>query len=534
MNRETLARLRSVLVLAQKELGQNLFAYMFPLPFLTALFLVTVIKKAPLVLGPDISVVFLVGAAILAMVYGLQAFGGEADRKTLDFLCALPIAPWTIIVVKYLLNLGIYALWLSLFRFCLTLDLSRLALPKGVGEDWIILGLFSLLSMGFLAGLLTRGAERLLASLVLTGGVAMLCYALWSRAFKLVVARYYWFDIPPHIYGFTTRTIPVCLFLWALSVPPVFAFWYLKGRRSLLRFRPFRHLVLALFCFGLLIEGARATLGPAIWPLPDIFQRGVSGDWHVKAGVALAGPSYVYPSGVVPYLAVARIGGRARIVYRGTCVHSPRWSPDGRRIAFVDDGWIMVLDGRRIRRLVRGVYPWWGDDGRKIVYVTGEGKTRTVYSLDLATRKRVRLLSLEEIPLGLAWDARRQHLYIITKKGFLKDYALKSGHVVNLSIPSPVVMSMQNPGYTLAPDGRLLLSLCHDYEFRLFAHVPGQNELTLLDQGSGHELSSLAQVIISPTGEGFLYPRIDGAYEYKGFVQHEHHHDHEHGEEDHD
>lgn len=46
------------------------------------------------------------------------------------------------------------------------------------------------------------------------------------------------------------------------------------------------------------------------------------------------------------------------------------WSPDGRRIAFVRRGWLMVgaVAGRSFRRVMRGSSPAWSPDGRTIAF----------------------------------------------------------------------------------------------------------------------------------------------------------------------
>jgi hypothetical protein len=62
--------------------------------------------------------------------------------------------------------------------------------------------------------------------------------------------------------------------------------------------------------------------------------------------------------------------GKARQLTRSGA-SSPSWSPDGRRLAVVEDGWIALVSsrGRRLRRLVRGGAPAWAPDGRELAFV---------------------------------------------------------------------------------------------------------------------------------------------------------------------
>jgi hypothetical protein len=62
--------------------------------------------------------------------------------------------------------------------------------------------------------------------------------------------------------------------------------------------------------------------------------------------------------------------GSARQLTRGGA-SSPSWSPDGRRLAVVERGWIALVSslGGRLRRLTRGGAPAWAPNGKKLAFV---------------------------------------------------------------------------------------------------------------------------------------------------------------------
>jgi hypothetical protein len=62
--------------------------------------------------------------------------------------------------------------------------------------------------------------------------------------------------------------------------------------------------------------------------------------------------------------------GKARQLTRGGA-RSPSWSPDGRRLAVVEGGWIALVSSRggRLRRLTRGGAPAWAPNGKELAFV---------------------------------------------------------------------------------------------------------------------------------------------------------------------
>ncbi|MCE2403191.1 PD40 domain-containing protein [Candidatus Poribacteria bacterium] len=89
--------------------------------------------------------------------------------------------------------------------------------------------------------------------------------------------------------------------------------------------------------------------------------------------------------------------------------HYPRWSPDGKRIAFIrfmdkkrtqtsGELFIMNANGKHLQRLtddnVGDGYPSWSPDGKKIAFRTRRSGDSEVHVIDLATRNITQLTGL--------------------------------------------------------------------------------------------------------------------------------------------
>lgn len=519
-----------------KELLQNRWSYIFPGFIIMPFILFAKLNEAafPIPLNPNLSIFWVILGVIFAIVYGLQGFAGESDRKTLDFLLTRPIHPIVLLLVKYLTGLAVLSFWTFICLETFQFDFSKILVIKGAGSEWILLILFALQSMGVFSGLTTRGAERLLLTLLLTFGMSGLCFTAWNQLLGLLVASYFWFDIPPHQLRLIQYGVPATLATISMLIPMTFTNWMMKGRPAFNRYRPFRFL---LFLWIFLFWGigvSRAVLGPSVWPV-DIIER--SGDWNLQAGVAFAGSPLT--SERIEHLYVAKIGGRAHPVYTGERVQSPRWSPDGKSLVFVDGENIMIYKGKKFRTICQGTFPSWSRDGQTIYYIQTPLKPNKsqIMAYDLNKETISSLWVLDNLALYIATD-KSNNIYCILDNGTVMSKNLVSKTIRSLSLPINIKFSMQRPQLAITPDDRLLISTTSEHVVTIYQVDWDKSTIYTIETRSGKEIDPNAQTFIAPDGQGYLCPRIDGAYDYHGFLPpHEHHdgceHDHFHIHEHH-
>ena len=107
-------------------------------------------------------------------------------------------------------------------------------------------------------------------------------------------------------------------------------------------------------------------------------------------------------------------------VFQLEYAQDPRISPDGSAVAYVRRSmdimkdraraelWLVSGDGERHRPIVQGSAgassPRWSPDGERLAYVSGEGGTSQIWLRWTDTGEKVRLTQLTESPSGLAWS----------------------------------------------------------------------------------------------------------------------------------
>lgn len=114
--------------------------------------------------------------------------------------------------------------------------------------------------------------------------------------------------------------------------------------------------------------------------------------------------------------------GLQRLTYRLRDSWNPEWSPDGRRIAFESDGKIYVMDasGSNIRRLmtdqtfssqVEGTSAW-SPDGMRIAFsaIARDREDYEIYALELETSTLTQLTDNNVYDAHVAWSPDGQYL----------------------------------------------------------------------------------------------------------------------------
>lgn len=531
-------------LLAGNELKRNAPAWLAPLPILLGtIWWSSRSGWRPLSLSTVGTWLYILSGIILIMVYGLQSFSSEADGKSLDFILTKPISASSIILAKYLPGLVIFACWSFAFSFFIRPNLALLNLPKGIGVEWLILLLLTVHAVSFFSGLLARGLERFMVITVLTLIIASGAYFLWNKIFALISINYLWFDIPPRLLFFLEKLLPIYLAVLSLLAPLTGVYWSLKSKIRLWRFKPALGLVAVWLITLLAVEFGRFLFAPTVWP-----DRNCQfGDWHPKNGIVLAGsnqkPSPSGPSEVQSYLSINRSGRKPQIIYTGTNLNNPRFSPDGRNLVFSENGHLKILDLRKktMADIGEGLVATWSEDGTKLITAKkgGPEDRSLLYLVDLKNNLTHELNSTRFEITDLIWDCQQAKLYLLSITDQLYCMDLKSKSVTELSFPEnekPKFFGVVKPNIRYLKDKRLVfIGQVFAGAIKIY-HLNLENQLIgFLEEKRDFRILTNGPLLFNQDGTALLWPRIDGGFVYESTYYdpdhdhaHDHHHDHEH------
>jgi len=166
-------------------------------------------------------------------------------------------------------------------------------------------------------------------------------------------------------------------------------------------------------------------------------------------------------------------------------INSPRWSPNGERVAFVRDApnrwspkapiYLIGADGRGLHRVATGHGPRWSPDGRRLMFVdvsglkgspTGKPVTGRIVVLDIVSGRR-RVVGRGDTP---AWspDGKRIAFMRYTYDHVMREWDVDSSSLLTMRADGSDVRVIVGPGQQAlyspewSPDGRRIAVYAQD------------------------------------------------------------------------
>lgn len=188
-------------------------------------------------------------------------------------------------------------------------------------------------------------------------------------------------------------------------------------------------------------------------------------------------------------------------------VSDPQWSPDGRRLAFVRDNeiWIVDSDGSRLTRVVArpggGTTPRWSPDGHRLAFLSRRRGWSQVWSMAAPVPRRgrpardprppeARALTPTGVDVdGLAWapDGRRLAVHGQFQPAALDTYQIALVGADGGALEIVAGDGSHDAGPVWMPDGSLLYVSDADGWFQVIRRSPdGRDRMVLTDGAREH------------------------------------------------
>jgi TolB protein len=261
-------------------------------------------------------------------------------------------------------------------------------------------------------------------------------------------------------------------------------------------------------------------LRPVAHRISDLIYEKITG----RQGLASTRVAFVGRGGGSWFLVVADADGQnSQIILRSTQpIMSPSWSPDGRRLAYVS------FEGRRSQIVVQDVYtgarrtvsaapgingaPSWSPDGRRLAFTLSKDGNPEIYALDLSSQVPVRLTNNSAIDTEPVWMPDGGIVFTSDRGGSPQIYRIGPGGGV------PQRLTFQgdyNARPTVSPDGRHV-AMMHRRGGRFHIAVLdlATRQFRVLTPGGVDESPSFAPngaMIIYSTGQRLAAVSLDGS-----------------------